>query len=200
MFFAQMKFLDLPSELRLQIYVRLFHQANGEILGLSREPDHDYDYGPPSSWIADSRQEGLVYNTDAERAQPTNSRILRVCRTIHNEAVPVFYGQNVIRLYAEDNNDIFYWLLDIGEKNRHAIRYLEINWAYGVSIQSGRENIHRLLEAINDMEDHEEHEIRKRREQLIRLVRSAFELSPPYNSRERASATDLALGRLCVTS
>ena len=153
------------------IYEHVFCQSNGQILGLSREPMHDYEHGPPDDWIANSRQEGLVYSSDAPRLEPTNSRFLRTCRTISEEAFSVFYGQNKIVLYAEDNNDIFYWLLDIGQRNRHAIRHLEVSWAYGVSIQSGKENIHGILERINYMDNAEEEEIRDQREQLIRIVR-----------------------------
>ena len=167
----QPSFLDLCPEIRILIYEHVFKQPNDEILGLSREPEHDYDIGPPSDWIANSRQEGLVFSTDIPRPQPTNSRCLQTCRVICHEATPVFYGQNKIVLYAEDNNDIFYWLLDIGERNRRAIRHLEISWAYGVSIQSGRQNIHGIMERINNMEDTDEEEIREHREQLVRLVR-----------------------------
>ena len=74
-------------------------------------------------------------------------------------------------MYAEDNNDIFYWLLDIGELNRRAIRHLEIGWAYGVSIQSGRENMHGILQQIEDMEYSGEGENEVHRQQLIDLVR-----------------------------
>ena len=163
--------LDVCPEVRVLIYQHVFCQSSGELLGLSREPEHDYDQGPPDDWTADSRQEGLVFNFDAPRLEPTNSRFLRTCRIISEEASSVFYGQSKIVLYAEDNNDIFYWLLDIGERNRHAICYLEISWAYGVSLQSGRENIHGILERINDMDDAPEEEIRDHREQLIRIVR-----------------------------
>ena len=169
MYHHQPNFFHLCPEVRCFIYEHLFEQPGGNILGLSREPEHDYGHGPPSDWIADSRQEGLVYNTDDPRSEPTNARFLRTCRTINNEATPVFYGRNNIILYAEDNNDIFYWLLDIGEHNRHAIRHLEISWAYGVSLQSGRENIHGILERINDMVEEGE-KIQKQREQLIKIV------------------------------
>lgn len=131
---------------------------------------HDYDHGPPSDWIADSRQEGLVYGSDTDRGELTNSRFLRTCRLINSEATPVFYSANKVILYAEDNNDIFYWLLDIGERNRRAIRHLEINWAYRVSVESGRKNIHGILQNIEDMEDSQEEEIQKQRQQLIQVV------------------------------
>jgi len=163
-------FMDLYPEIRCVIYQHLFRQPDGQLSALSREPEHDYSNGPPSDWVANSRQAGLVYDVDADRLEPTNSRFLRTCRTISNEATPIFYNANNIKLYAEDNNDIFYWLLDIGEHNRRAIRHLEISWAYGVSIESGRGNIHRILELINDMDDVEEEEIQQRRQQLIRIV------------------------------
>lgn len=162
--------LRLCPEIRLIVYTHLFRQPDNEILALSREPEHDYSNGPPSDWIADSRQEGLVYNTDAARAEPTNAGFLRTCRTINNEATPIFYGQNRIKVYAEDNNDIFYWLLDIGEHNRRAIRDIDIDFAYGVCIASGRGNIHGLMETIDGMEDSEVDEVQKKRQQLISIV------------------------------
>ncbi|KAL9134105.1 MAG: hypothetical protein Q9175_004712 [Cornicularia normoerica] len=149
----------------------LFLQPGHEILALSREPNHDYSKSAPSSWYADSRQEGLVYGSDTARIAPTNASFLRTCRLINTEATPVFYGANKIIVYAEDNNDIFYWLLDIGERNCRAIRHLELGWAYGVSIQSGRGNIHGILQNIEDMEDSEEDEIQKHRQQLIEIVK-----------------------------
>lgn len=156
--------------MRCLIYHHLFKQPTGQLLALSREPEHDYSNGPPSDWVADSRQAGLVYGIDSDRLEPTNSRFLRACRTINNEATPIFYGVNKISLYAEDNNDIFYWLLDIGEHNRRAIRHLDISWAYGVSIESGRGNIHHIMETIHDMDNVEEEEIQQRRKQLILIV------------------------------
>jgi len=162
--------MELGAEIRCIIYQHLFKQPDGQLLALSREPIHDYSHGPPTDWIADSRDAGLVYEVDADRSEPTNSRFLRTCRKINNEATPIFYGANKISLYAEDNNDIFYWLLDIGEHNRRAIRHLEISWAYGVSIATGRGNIRHILQTINDMDDAEEDEIQKRRQQLIQIV------------------------------
>ena len=151
--------LGLPIAVRLRIYRHVFELPEGEILGLSREPEHDYSKGHPDDWTADSLQSGLVFRTNAARSTPTNSQVLTVCRQINDEATTVFYGQNKIKLYAEDNNDIFYWLLDIGEQRRRAIRHLEINWACmsyqqacgfrqlilhlvdGISIASARGNI-----------------------------------------------------------
>ncbi|MCJ1392814.1 hypothetical protein MMC18_005685 [Xylographa bjoerkii] len=162
-------FLDLSAEVRLMIYGFLFEQPESEILGLSREPRHNYANGPPELWVADSRQIGLVYNSDIERHTCTNARFLRTCQIINAEATAVFYGANRIVLYAEDNNDIFYWLLDIGELNRRAIRHLEIGWAYGVEIESGRGNIHGIIERIAEMEASQEDEIQEQRDQLIKV-------------------------------
>ena len=162
--------LSLSPEVRCIVYRHLFQQPDRQLLGLSREVAHDYDSGPPSDWIADSRQEGLVYGSETGRIKPTNSRFLRTCRLINREASPIFYGANKIILYAEDNNDVFYWLLDIGERNRRAIRYLEIGWAYGVGIESGRGNIHGILQKIEDMENSPDEEIQNQRQQLIAIV------------------------------
>lgn len=163
-------FLDLSAEIRSLIYEYLFLQPRGEILGLSREPMHDYSKGPPNTWVADSRQQGLVYGSDSDRPFPTSVGILRTCRLISREATPIFYGTNKIIVYAEDNNDIFYWLLDIGEQNRCSIRYLEIGWAYGVEIESGRANIYGLIESIAEMEGSQGEEVQKHRDQLIKVV------------------------------
>lgn len=153
------------------IYNYVFQQPNHEILVLSREREHNYAEGAPSSWYADSRQEGLVYNSDAARIAPTNASFLRVCRLINTEATPIFYAANNLVVYAEDNNDIFYWLLDIGERNRRAIRHLELGWAYGVSIVSGRTRIHDILQSIEDMEHSEDEETNEHRHQLIKIVK-----------------------------
>ena len=153
------------------IYEYLFIQPGGEILGLSREPKHDYDNGPPNTWVADSRQLGLVYGSDSDRVTSTNASFLRTCRLINAEATPVFYGKNTIVLYAEDNNDIFYWLLDVGEQNRLLIRHLEIGWAYGVEIQSSRGNIHGIVEKIAEMENIQGGEVQRHRDQLIKVVK-----------------------------
>ncbi|KAK4691041.1 hypothetical protein P7C71_g5877, partial [Lecanoromycetidae sp. Uapishka_2] len=163
--------LGIAPEIRCLIYHHLFTLPSHEILGLSREPEHDYNNGPPSDWIAGSRQEGLVYSSQCPRKEKTNSSFLRTNKFINQEATPIFYGSNRIKLYAEDNNDMFYWLLDIGERNRRAIRHLEIGWAYGVSIESGRGNIHGILEDIQAMEDSPEEEIKERRMQLITVVK-----------------------------
>ena len=165
----------LSPELRLKIYRFVFQQPNDELLGLSREPPHDYDTGPPDNWIADSRQQGLVYNSDCNRGHPTNSRFLRTCRTIHREATPVFYGTNKITLYAEDNNDIFYWLLEIGTHNLRSIRRLEIGWAYGVEIQSARTNVYSIIEKIAELEPEQEQEKQRHRSQLIEVVQKLEE-------------------------
>ena len=154
------------------VYEYLFKQPNGEILGLSREPKHDYSKGPPDTWVADSREVGLVYDSDRDRPAPTNVGLLRVCRLMNKEAAPVFYAANKITLYAEDNNDIFYWLLDIGDVNRGLIRDLEISWAYGVQIESGRGDIHGIIEAITEMGNSQEKETQKHRDQLVKVVQN----------------------------
>lgn len=164
-------FLDLSTEIRLFIYGYLFLQPRGELLGLSREPQHDYNKGPPNTWVADSRQQGLVYGSESDRSVPTNASFLRVCRLINQEATPVFYGTNKIVLYAEDNNDMFYWLLDIGEPNRCSIRHLELGWAYGVEIESGRGNVYGIVETIAEMESSQGEEIQRQRDQLIKVVK-----------------------------
>ena len=163
--------LDLTPEVRRLIYEYVFLQPSGEILASSREPIHDYDYGPPTNWTADSRQQGLVFLYDSERPVPTNAGVLLTCHQINAEATRVFYGMNNIILYAEDNNDIFYWLLDIGGANRMLIRHLEIGWAYGVEIDSGRRDIHGILETIAEMETSQKEETQKHRNELIKVVK-----------------------------
>ncbi|KAI9814206.1 MAG: hypothetical protein M1827_003372 [Pycnora praestabilis] len=163
-------FLDLPAEVRKVIYTNLFLQPDRQILGLSREPSWDYGQGPPDHWTASSHQRGLVYNSAAERAIPTNASFLRVSKLIQSEATEVFYGTNRIILYAEDNNDIFYWLIDIGEPNQRLIRHLEINWAYGVVMASGRQNVRSLLRKIAHMHRSCDPEVQHHREQLVKAV------------------------------
>ena len=186
-FCPQPNFLGLCPEVRCLIYNYLFVQPNNKILAISRQPKHDYSKDPPDNWYADSLQEGLVYDSHTARIAPTNVSFLRTCRLINSEAHPIFYGVNNIIVYAEDNNDIFYWLLDIGERNRRAIRHLEISWAYGVSIQSGRENMHGILQNIEDMEHSKEGEAEMHRQQLIDVLK-------------RLEAKTTRLSRMCPDS
>ena len=96
--------------------------------------------------------------------------MLLTCKVVNEEATPIFYGANKIVLYAEDNNDIFYWLLDIGDTNRRAIRHLELGYAYGVEIASGRGNFHGIVARINEMDESQEEEIQKHRGQLLKVA------------------------------
>ena len=162
--------IRICPEIRILIYQHVFRQADKEILGISREPRHDYENGPPSPWIADSRQRGLVYGSQDDREAATNVCLLRTCRSINIEATPVFYATNKLVLFAEDNNDIFYWLLDIGKLNRRSIRHLEIDWAYGIKIESGRGDMHGILEDIAEMAGPPKEKIQRRRRQLIEVV------------------------------
>lgn len=56
----------------------------------------------------------------------------------NSESTHIFYDTNKIILYAEDTTTSPIWLLDIGERNRRALRHLEVNWAYEVSAESER--------------------------------------------------------------
>jgi len=186
-------------EIRVLIYEYVFTQAGGEILGLSREPKHDCKNGPPSSWIADSRRKGLVYGIDSDRETTTNASVLRTCWLIHTEAIPIFYAVNKILLYAEDNNDIYYWLLDIGEPNRRSIRHLAIDWAYGVQIDSGRKNVLGIIEDIDEMARTPEEETQRRRGQLIEVVQRMEKKSVDLITRTLLLlATDQALASLAL--
>ncbi|MCJ1359573.1 MAG: hypothetical protein MMC33_009575 [Icmadophila ericetorum] len=158
-------FLDLPSELRVSIYRSVFTSFNGEIFGLSRASSvGSYDDNQAST-------ESLIYNNnDQDRAISTSASFLRTCRIINTEATPIFYAQNKIVLHAEDNNDIFYWFLDIGEENRRRIRDLDINWAYGVSVDSAQRHVHSLIDRIVEIQDLADEAIEKQCVQLIRAV------------------------------
>lgn len=56
-------------------------------------------------------------------------------------------------------------------RNRRAIRHLEIGWAYGVSIQSGRQNIRGILHNIEKLEGSDEGEAEMHRQQLIDIAK-----------------------------
>jgi len=114
------------------------------------------------------------------KAVRKNAQILRTCRLVHREAASVFYGDNTIALYAEDNNEIFNWMLSIGESNRLLIRHLEIGWAYGVDVVPQSAGWREVLPWITCEDaqgtDQLERPIRNIAEKVSRSVTGTFEL------------------------
>jgi len=69
-----MGFLDVATEIRLQIY--------SELLVLSEPIKFVTNFGPPSPPLFRSRRDGLC------------PAVLRVCRTVYDEAIPLLYSSN----------------------------------------------------------------------------------------------------------
>ncbi|KAK5280449.1 hypothetical protein LTR16_006915, partial [Cryomyces antarcticus] len=141
------EFLDLPPELRLYIYESVFSTPSGPLQALSNGSKADYCC---SACFEDVRAHGGDKGSNKHRSRSTrmNVALLKVSRLVNAEAAPLFYGTNVISLRAENNVDILNWLRTIGT-NRKWIRHLEIDFSYGVLVESQRFNVRQMLAQIN---------------------------------------------------
>lgn len=179
----QASFLDLSTEIRLCVYDHVFHQSSGEIHGLRGGRDlkvsnEDKIHPAWGTWDL-----GAIEYADEvmPKAVPKNAWILRTCRLVHREAASVFYGSNTIALYAEDNDEIYKWMLKIGESNRLLIRHLEIGWAYGVDIvpkSNGWREVRPFWTARAEAQDMDqlERQVTNVTESISRSVTGTFEL------------------------
>jgi len=73
--------------------------------------------------------------------------LLFACKTIAKEASVTLYSNNTFWLYHTSNEKIHEWLVKIGERNRHMIRSLRIDFAYGVRYASHFGSVHNLMAA-----------------------------------------------------
>lgn len=108
-------FEKLPPEVRTMIYGHLFAK-DYTLRPLCREDRYFEERGT-------ARQPGL----------DSAANLLRVSRLIYREASDVLYGQNDYLLYGVDFGDaVLAYLGTIGERNRRAIRNLQIDWQHGI--------------------------------------------------------------------
>ncbi|TKA77907.1 hypothetical protein B0A49_04298 [Cryomyces minteri] len=63
---------------------------------------------------------------------------------------------NTISLYSENNTDILTWLHTIGAANRTSLRHLEVDFSYGVRVESQRFNVRHMLARINTLRSRSE--------------------------------------------
>ncbi|TKA62625.1 hypothetical protein B0A49_09838, partial [Cryomyces minteri] len=140
-------FLDLSPEIRLYIYEFVFSTTSGALQGLSNGSKADYCC---SACFKDVRAHGGDKSSNKlhPRSTRTDVALLKVSRLVNAEAAPLFYGTNVISLHAENNLDILNWLRTI-DANRKWIRHLEIDFSYGVLVESQRFNVRQMLAQIN---------------------------------------------------
>ncbi|MCJ1245902.1 hypothetical protein MMC30_003106 [Trapelia coarctata] len=177
-------FLDLSPEIRLYIYEHLFHQSSGEIHGIRRGGilktySRDITCLPWGS----GDLETVELPDDGAKEVPKNAQILHTCRVIHCEAAPVFYGINTVNLYAQDNNDIFKWITEVGESNRLLIRHLEIGWSFKLDVAPEANRWPDVLQWITGVEEQDVYQLEKELTNMIaktsRLLTDTFEVLAP---------------------
>ena len=181
----QTNFLDLSPEIRLCIFQQLFHQSSGQIHGIKRSRilqtyNSDQSRLP---WADRDLETSELTDENVEKEIPKNAQVLHTCRILHREAASVLYGSNTVCLYAENNNDIFKWMLDIGELNRLLIRRLEIGWSHVVDERYKAGRTSDLLRWMTHMETQSviqlEKELTTMTTSTSRLINDTFELLSP---------------------
>lgn len=97
------RFLDLPTEIRLLIYQELFggSTAHRVLEWVQRVPPHAQACEPLRQ--EEERVHGLLFHFDHDNTSCRfQSALLRSCKTVYNEALPVLYANPVfdISMYA----------------------------------------------------------------------------------------------------
>lgn len=127
-------FLNLPFEIRSQIYELLF-VVPSSVRGLSQSVN---DNGvEPTFHDFCQRYNPIGVGPKLNDFEPHDSNLrqglglIRACKTTAREATDTLYSRNCFWLYHDDNNKILDWLKWIGSDNRLCLRYLRIDYAYG---------------------------------------------------------------------
>lgn len=121
-------FLRLPSEIRNQIYSLLLIQPHPIELWPTNEVAfaEGFDIIPEDDATPEYSAKCVRTSFDDLR---TNSvvAILRVSRTTHQEAAPIFYGKNEFRFSMDLGwMPMFHFLFTIGKENRKMLRKLAV--------------------------------------------------------------------------
>ncbi|TKA60197.1 hypothetical protein B0A49_13287 [Cryomyces minteri] len=145
---AQIQFLDLSPKIRVYVYQYVFTTPTGLLLGPSKVSKVDYCC-PACFEKAKSQQDDTSSCNKSPRPACTNVGLLYTCRLVNAEATPLFYSTNTISLHSENNADILIWLRTIGAANRESFRNLEVDFSYGVRVESQHFNVRRMLARIN---------------------------------------------------
>jgi hypothetical protein len=103
--YCPFRFLDLPAEIRLLIFRELFggSRTHRVLEWEQRIPSKEIEYEPNSFERARYRVHGHVLHLDhANTSCRFQSAVLRSCKTVYNEALPVLYANPVfsISMYA----------------------------------------------------------------------------------------------------
>ncbi|KAJ9652735.1 hypothetical protein H2201_009200, partial [Coniosporium apollinis] len=140
--------LDLPPEIRLYIYQYVFRTPTGCLLGLSKVSKADYCCLACFN-NAQSQQDDMRSYAKSPQSTATNAALLYTSRLINAEATSLFYSTNTISLHSENNADILTWLRTIGAANRESLRHLEVDFSYGIRLESQRFGVRGKLVEIN---------------------------------------------------
>jgi hypothetical protein len=117
--------LQLPAEIRLKIYAHLFQHFEAiKIEPANPEQQTSFD-GPEDDRNGDDPKsnEWLL-----RRPTPSglSTQVLRVCRQVHREALPVLYGANPFDCSAREGVPLL--LHNVGADNLGRVRRLVLDW------------------------------------------------------------------------
>jgi len=119
---ATTNFLDLPPELREQIYVDYFEAYSQQRLTPYRLPSPLYEVLPQESYY--------------KPIPPHEAPITRVCRLLRNESLPLFYSAHRMPIVAhiDEDWDCIYgateWYRRLHPEKLQAIRKLEVYFCF----------------------------------------------------------------------
>ena len=104
------RFLDLPAEIRNQIYCEYLMIGSIEL-----SPTADDDNG---------NEKAFKYHMNIYKYQTTSRlRLLRVCKQLNFEAAPLFYSENEFRFSSMHGHDIlFAFCRTIGKRNTRLLK------------------------------------------------------------------------------
>ncbi|KAL8725495.1 MAG: hypothetical protein Q9166_007315 [cf. Caloplaca sp. 2 TL-2023] len=87
-------FLNLPAEVRLEIYSNLLHGCTNAPCGCPQQHQHS----PPTLHILNGAESESIH---CHKKQPLYPQILRTCRKVWNEATPLLYQENAFVFQAD---------------------------------------------------------------------------------------------------
>lgn len=126
-----LSFLDLPAEIRLEIYALLlvFPQEvtiRREISEHHLEHEYQLERPPPFQrfrlannffWLREIAPNNLLY--------PVELALLQTCMTLYNEAAPILYGKNTFSFGTDAAWEVFQLFTERLTKNKHHLRNLQ---------------------------------------------------------------------------
>ena len=122
---APLSFLDLPAEIRLEIYALLF--IFPQEVTIRREiprnqlehPHHSQRFRLANNffWLRELAPDNMLF--------PVELALLQTCKTVYNEAAPILYGKNTFSFGADAAWEAFLLFSESLANKKHHLRNLQ---------------------------------------------------------------------------